>query len=491
MPEQRSMQTGQQMTRQGKNLSQHPCKGYRLQIGNYFTPEGKKTGKVWWFGRVDFHQAEFQVGLIRHIFHDRCPDGLWTPDATEFAKTVIARDRIRYEGRLRSATNLLEGAGMVVRPGPHPEPAARKARTLTPMTSGEPMLYQSLDAYVAAIKGKAISPAYARRIAETVGDLKVFREDCPLSKVDRLWLERLTDEFKGRPLRRTKNRSTGKREPIRPATVKTYLQHWRQMFDWIDQAADSDRFGEWEAPRRWQDLFACDMKKLMTKTERDKAADGPDQLTIEEIKALLIAADNRQRMLILLALFAGLGQTELSVTRRDEFDLEGSRFTHRRNKTGQRGEYWLPPELVQLLRNHFHEVKAVEGNLAFYTREGLPLVTRNSDSVRQFFEDLRKKAGVTRPHMTFYAFRRFLGDRAKRRGGTELRDAALAHAGNTVGDRHYSNFRAFGKVEELAREIRDELLGAGALGWSESVKPASASNAGANSRLGDVMIATA
>jgi hypothetical protein len=29
---------------------------------------------------------------------------------------------------------------------------------------------------------------------------------------------------------------------------------------------------------------------------------------------------------------------------------------------------------------------------------------------------------------------------------------ALAHAGHSVGDRHYSNFRDFAKVEEIGRE---------------------------------------
>ena len=102
---------------------------------------------------------------------------------------------------------------------------------MTPNTLGKPMLYHALDQYVSATKGKAISPAYSRRIAETVGDLKVFRQDCPLVNVDRLWLDNLTDEFKGRHLRRTKNLRTGKREPIHSATVKTFLQRWKQAFD--------------------------------------------------------------------------------------------------------------------------------------------------------------------------------------------------------------------------------------------------------------------
>ena len=108
------------MKRKSNNLSQHPTKGYRLQIGHYVTSEGKRSDKVWWFGRVDIHQAEFQVSVIRHIFRERCPDGMWTADATEFAKQVIARNRISYDRSLQSAVRFLESAGMIVRPAPTP-----------------------------------------------------------------------------------------------------------------------------------------------------------------------------------------------------------------------------------------------------------------------------------------------------------------------------------------------------------------------------------
>ena len=60
------------------DLSYHPEKGYRLQIGYYFTAEGKKSGKVWWFGRIDAREAEHQAGIIRRIYQESCPQGVWT-----------------------------------------------------------------------------------------------------------------------------------------------------------------------------------------------------------------------------------------------------------------------------------------------------------------------------------------------------------------------------------------------------------------------------
>ena len=46
---------------------------------------------------------------------------------------------------------------------------------------------------------------------------------------------------------------------------------------------------------------------------------------------------------MLMGLFAGMGQTELRWCRRDEFDLNAAKFTHRRNKTGQEASIGLRP----------------------------------------------------------------------------------------------------------------------------------------------------
>jgi hypothetical protein len=101
------------------------------------------------------------------------------------------------------------------------------------------------------------------------------------------------------------------------------------------------------------------------------------------------------------------------------------------------------------------------------------------------FDDVRRAAGVDREGVSFYACRRFLGDRAKRSGGTDLRDAALAHAARTVGDRHYSNFRDFAKVEQLAREVYAEMRAAGVFPMPEKgERGRAAAGAGGNAARG-------
>ena len=135
------------MVKASPKLNHHPQKGYRLQIGYYLTTEGKKTGKVWWFGRIDPGEAECQAGLIREVFRQTSHDGFWTQEATERGKTLIAQRRTAYEADIKTATCLLNRAGMIVSPGPSPSPTAVKA--LKKVAPDAPHLFHaSLDAFV-------------------------------------------------------------------------------------------------------------------------------------------------------------------------------------------------------------------------------------------------------------------------------------------------------------------------------------------------------
>lgn len=365
----------------------------------------------------------------------------------------------------------------------------------------------ALDRYVAAVQFKPLSPPYKRLIGESIEAFKHYVADCeahealrhnpaelraylaepsasqrylreiPLDEVDRLWLESVCDHIRSRPLSRKIDRVTRRRQPIDPYTVKTVLQHAWQAFDWIDSASETDTFGGWELPKKAEKLFAVGVTKLMTKPERDRHADGPDQITIPELVALYRAIDpdnTLHKIILLMGIFTAQGQSELSCAMRREFDLKRGRFTHRRNKTGQQGEYWLPPELVKLLKEYFERVPTDRDDTAFFTASGGRLVSETSDAVRQAFDDWRIRAKINRRGISFYACRRLLGDLAKRAGGKELRTAALAHAGSDVGDRHYSNYRDFGKLQRVARKLHQDLKAAGMVAEREKVPRGSA-----------------
>jgi hypothetical protein len=75
--------------------------------------------------------------------------------------------------------------------------------------------------------------------------------------------------------------------------------------------------------------------------------------------------------------------------KKTEFDLDDAIMKHVRHETKVMGQYWLPPELVKLLKVQF--AARPEDELVWRTDEGNSLVTyredgQASDSVRQFWD---------------------------------------------------------------------------------------------------------
>jgi len=452
-------------------LSKHPTKGYRMTCGTYVGSDGKRRPKVFWLG----HDKEKALTVARQIRWSAPIAAAmkgWTKEYEQMVRATDTLDLIRQ--RFYEAEKLRQELA------PHiPAPVIVQV-PVVPQTTGQlsthcptpaavpptgPMLHAALDLFVKAVQSQNSSRSHKKTIADSVTAIKKYRTDCPLSVIDYAWLEKFTNELKARPLSRKKDSRTGKCMPIKPYTVKRLLQHLRLAVQWIGRQRLSPQFGGWHPPADCQGLFSVELKKLMTKTERDKAADGPDQLTVTEIKDIYRAAcDSRpdvHPILLLLGLFAGLGQTELSTVRRDEFDLDAATFTHRRNKTSQKGVYWLPPELVTQLRAYFKKHKVAGEDLAFRTQSGQPLVTDASDAVRQAWNDWRVRSGVERYGLGFYALRRFFGDYATRFGGESVGDAALAHTAKSMRGKHYSGFREFDKVKDAGRKLYEELKAIG------------------------------
>lgn len=446
-------------------LSEHAIKGFRLSCG-WYMKDGKKTPKVFWLGK-DKNRAILEAQKIRWAAPVAAAMGGWTK---EYEKQVRGIDTLELVQR-----RFQEAERVRVELAPHLAPQVvvampNKAPGETDPTSsstptGAPMLHAALDAYVEAAGQRPGSRAYKNGIHDSIEAVKHYRGDCTLSHIDYAWLEDFTAYLKGRPLSRKKSKTSGKREPIKPYTVKRLLQHTRQGVQWIHRQRESKRFGGWRAPAEWDQLFSVELTQIMSKAERDKAADGPEQLTIDEIRRLYKAAcdgvTKLHSILLLMGLFAAQGQTELSTVRRDELDLENETFTHRRNKTGQKGIYWLPPELVTRLDAYFCKNPRRPEELAFLTREGEPLVTAKSDAVRQAWDDWRSRAKVDRPGIGFYGLRRFFGDFATRHGGDAAGDVALAHTAKSVRGKHYSNYRNFESIQQIGRKLYHELTTAG------------------------------
>jgi hypothetical protein len=431
---------------------------HRWRLVRGFTPDGKP--KVFTYA-PDVTEAIKAATRVVRIYEKITPgpDGrrVWEKQWTDLVELVEQKElseayslAIQIQDKAKEA--LVAKRALDAARGRYEKyvgtPATAK-KTTTPATVTTPsaaMLHAAVDDYVAAMKGKALRPSTTRRIGETLAALKHFREDVALSVIDRAWIEGLTDFIKSRPAKRGKGKGR-----LAPLTVKTHLQHWRQFFHWLDAQSESPKYGGWEAPKRMNELFAVDLTKLMTKKEKDTHADGPAQIKLDEIVKLYQACKtDAHKAWVLAGLFTAQGQTELSVSRRDEFDLDGERYVHRRNKTGVKGKYWLPPELVTLLRKLWRGDK--KDDLAFRTAKGGELVTETSDAVRQAFDDWRQRAEITRPGVTFYSLRRKGGDLAKRVGGPALQQVWLSHADYAVG-KHYSGFRPFAEVRRVGRKL--------------------------------------
>jgi len=434
-------------------LSQHATKGFRIKIGT----QANGKPKTFWLGH---HRsiADYWADTLRGQFSHMKGDGrdTWTAQDIEAVTWYVQQFKDHLNGlRRRHALDVkeLQQRGAVFDAVFGDGPAV--------VVKPTPKLYSAIDTFVLAFKGKALSESHKDRTGQLLDDLKHYRTDIQLTEIDRVWLQSLTDQIKARP------KSRVRQTPLAPLTVRNMLRAWSKFFDWLDANADSPRFGHWQAPRRWQELFAVRMNGLMSKAERDTAADGPKHLTATQVVSLYKAARNDvHRICVLLGTFAALGQREIASLRRDEFDLDAGILTHRRSKTGQIGKFWIPAEAVKLIRRYFTNVRTDDENTAFFTGDGSKLVTESSDAIRQAWSDIvdrviKDGVEIEKGRQGFYCLRRFTADYAMRNGGPVLRDAVLAHAANTVGAKHYSNARDFNAVYDVGRKLHAELTAAG------------------------------
>jgi hypothetical protein len=434
-------------------LSKHDTKGYRLSVGK--KPDGGY--RTFWLGH-DRAVAEYHANMLRERFIFMRAQGreVWTPEDedavrefVDFFKLGMTKLRQQHE---RDVLEVQQKGNLLDAVFGQPAAPASAQQTASPAAAGkQSTLYDAIKVYLAALDGKRMSESHrwrARQILETT--LKGIRKDCPLADIDYLWLDKLCDYFKARP----KVDKTGK--PMRPQTVVTTLRYLRAFFNWIDDTG----FGGWQGPRKLLRPFRARTTDLMTPAEV-RASTTIEQFDITTLVKLYRAGSDRQKVWMLTALFTAGTQTELSVLEKSEFDLKAGALVHHRNKTLIEGRFWLPPELVKLLRSEFrgHRHKP----LAFYTEEGSPLVSfkdskKMSDAVRLSWDRLRDKAEVP-DALSFKYLRKFAADYATRHGGETMGQIALSHARQSVLAKSYTA-RDFEQFNELQRKMHAEFVAA-------------------------------
>lgn len=445
------------MARTAKDgLSRHPTHGFRLTIGK--KADGKP--RLFWLGK-DRAIAEYHADTLKGQhdsmkFHGR---EVWTPDDETVVKQCVMqyvemmrgvrRMHIGDMKRLDDQRREVESRGRAFDIAFGDAPAAEQPAAPDPVAVAKPMLYAAIKAYVANIKGKRTSDKHKERAAQVVEtNLKRARKDCPLAEIDFVWLDSLCDHYKARP----KNLKEG--TPLAPGGVKNVLTYLRLFFTWLDDT----EYGGWEAPRKMLKCFKVRIADLMT-TQELREVGIIKQFDTATLAKLYKTATDRQRAWMLTALFTGATQQELAVMEQAEFDLDKPRLVHLRNKTKVQGEYWLPPELVTLLRAEFKP--RPNDSLAFRTAEGNPLVTfkdgrQTSDAVRQSWDDLRVAAELP-DALSFKYLRKFLADWMTRHGGEEIGQVAMSHSRQSVLSRNYTSGRPFDRFNEFQRQMHAEL----------------------------------
>ena len=162
----------------------------------------------------------------------------------------------------------------------------------------------------------------------------------------------------------------------------------------------------------------------------------------------------------LAGLFLGATQFELTVLERDEINLDTQIVHHIRHKTSIDGKFWIPLELVGMLRTAWSKVDSL---LAFTSRDGKPLVHFENgkvDAVRLGWRRLRIAAGLPDALPCKY-LRKLAADYALKAGGEAMGQIALSHSRNTVMAKCYTSARDFEKFHEIQQQMHRDLTAAG------------------------------
>lgn len=169
--------------------------------------------------------------------------------------------------------------------------------------------------------------------------------------------------------------------------------------------------------------------------------------SIEEIQQLVQAATDRTRLYILLMLNCGMTQKDVSDLRGDEVDWEQGRIIRKRSKTADhqtvpRVSYLLWAETFRLLEQ---ERNREDATFVLTNHNGSPLCTegfganqqlKKTDNVKNSFDRLRKKLGITKSLKSLKKTSATLLRSDERFQGLE--GLFLGHAPQSMSDKHYT-----------------------------------------------------
>ena len=218
--------------------------------------------------------------------------------------------------------------------------------------------------------------SFVQNFAAYVGTERLFRT------VMELELNDFRNHILSLPLSDPKSFSKGK--PIRPATARDILWTVKSLYQWAYELRLC------ELPRNLKSFSKCPLPQPQIKT-----------YSIEEVRRLWDAADQRLRCFMALALNCGYGQTDISDLKVSDVEWEKGIIDRLRSKTGVRQRHKLWPITLELLQKE-RNPKAQGEDRVFTTSLGLPLVhdviidgkRKKSDSIKCCFWRVQNKTKI-------------------------------------------------------------------------------------------------
>jgi integrase len=253
---------------------------------------------------------------------------------------------------------------------------------------------------------------------------------------------------------------------LRREFAKTYgVARLGNMVAWVrcvfNRAAENDVIDH--APK-FGDGFAKPKKAavLLERAER-----GERYFTPEECRKLIDAADPIMRSMILLAVNAGYGPTDLGELPRSGVDLTGGWIAFRRGKTGQPRLAKLWPETITALKVAYAARpvpdKAEHADLVFLTKFGNPFAGDGFNTISAKFAKLLEQVGLDdRAGRALYSLRHVHRSHSENAGDLSASRFIMGHANGHVENVYIKRTpETDARVAKVCEFVRTKLLGEG------------------------------
>jgi integrase len=197
--------------------------------------------------------------------------------------------------------------------------------------------------------------------------------------------------------------------------------------------------------------------------ERDER--GERFFTPDECRKLIAAADPTMRAMILLALNAGFGPTDLGELPRSAVDLVNGWVSYRRSKTGQARLAKLWPESVQALTDAYAARPVPDTpehtGLVFLTRFGNPFASDGFNTLTSRFAKLLEATGLNdRPGRGFYSLRHVHRSHSENAGDLSAARFVMGHAnGHVEAGYIHRTPEATARIAKVCQYVRARVLG--------------------------------